>query len=416
MNLLVVGSGGREHALIYKLKESPLCAEIFCAPGNGGIAQLATCVDIAADDIDGLCEFAKEHQIGLTVVGPEVPLVMGIVDKFESEGLKIFGPSRECAAFEGSKALTKKFLMKYDIPTAQYKEAFTYEEAADALDAFSYPLVIKADGLAAGKGVLICACEEEALAALDEIMVKKSLGEAGDSVVIEEYLDGVETSALCFLDGNILVPMESSKDYKRIYDNDEGPNTGGMGTYSPNPMVDEKLAAKIQSTILDPIMEGFKKEGLNYKGVLYVGLMIVDGVPKVLEFNVRFGDPETQVLMLRLKSDLVKIMLNCTDGLLSEEDVIWHDNSAVCVVISSGGYPGSYQKGMVIQGLEDVKNHPVFHAGTSLCGGEVLTSGGRVLGVCATGKTVEEAREIAYGAVNKIRFDGMYYRSDIARI
>ena len=416
MNLLVIGSGGREHALIYKLRQSPLCDEVFCAPGNGGIAQVATCVDIAVTDIDALCDFAQENQIGLTVVGPEVPLVEGIVDKFESAGLKIFGPNKECAAFEGSKMLTKQFLIKYHVPTAGYKEAFDFEEAKDALEAFLYPLVIKADGLAAGKGVIICDNDLEAEQALNEIMVEKSLGDAGDKIIIEEFLDGVETSLLCFMDDNTIVPMTSSKDYKQVYDNDEGPNTGGMGTYSPNPIVNEKLFEKIKKKILEPIAKGFRSENLHYKGVLYIGLMIVDGEPNVLEFNVRFGDPETQVLMLRLKSDLVKIMLNVTDGLLEEDDVIWNDDAAVCVVLASGGYPGTYQKGKLIKGLDEVEDSvEVFHAGTVLTDEGFITNGGRVLNVCATGKDVEKARSKAYSAVNKISFDGIYYRSDIAK-
>jgi len=417
MNLLVVGSGGREHALIYKLKQSPLCEEIYCAPGNGGIAQIATCVDIAADDLNGLCEFAQTHQIGLTVVGPEVPLVDGIVDLFESEGLKIFGPNKECAAFEGSKLLTKQFLMKYHIPTAHYKESSNAQDAIASLELFSYPVVVKADGLAAGKGVLICENREEAIEAIESVMVEKTLGDAGNTVVIEEFLDGVETSTLCFLDGNTLIPMSSSKDYKRIFDNDEGPNTGGMGTYSPNPFVDEKLSEKIEKKILDPILSALKQEKLNYKGVLYVGLMIVQGEPKVLEFNVRFGDPETQVLMLRLKSDLVKIMLNVTDGLLEDHDVEWEDNAAVCVVLASAGYPGKYQKGKVIKGLYKVDGTAVvFHAGTALSEEGIVTSGGRVLNICASGSDLEEARLNAYAAVGKVNFDGIYYRSDIARI
>ncbi len=416
MKLLVVGSGGREHALIHKLLESPLCGEVYCAPGNGGISQVAKCVNIQPDDIDGLCEFAKNNQIGLTVVGPEIPLVAGIVDRFESEGLKIFGPNMQCAAFEGSKALTKKFLFKYNIPTAKYEEAVNYEDAVEFLNNFSYPVVIKADGLAAGKGVIICNDEEEAKTAIADIMVKKTLGDAGDKIVLEEFLDGVETSVLCFSDGNVLIPMESSKDYKRIYDNDEGPNTGGMGTYSPNPFVDAKLTEKINKKILEPISAGFKKEKLNYKGVLYVGIMVVGGEPKVLEFNVRFGDPETQVLMLRLKSDLVKIMLNATDGLLSGLDILWHDNAAVCVVLASGGYPGTYQKGKLIYGLKNTDGAIVFHAGTALSEQGFVTAGGRVLNVCAVGKNIEEAREIAYSAVGKIVYDGIYYRSDIARI
>ena len=416
MKILVIGSGGREHALIYKLKQSPLCDEIFAAPSNAGISKDAIGVNISVEDIDALCSFAIDNQIGLTVVGPEVPLVAGIVDKFESVGLKVFGPNKECAAFEGSKALTKKFLMKHNVPTAAYKEAFSYEEAVSALELFTYPLVIKADGLAAGKGVFICQTKEEATKALEDVLNSKIFGESGNSVVIEEFLDGVETSTLCFLDGQTLIPMTSSKDYKMIYDNNEGPMTGGMGTFSPNPLVDEKLAEKIDRDILKPILDGFNKDSLVYKGVLYVGLMIVDSEPKVLEFNVRFGDPETQVLMLRLESDLVKIMLNCCDGILKESDIVWSDDYAVCVVLASGGYPGNYEKGKVISGLEIFTDEPIFHAGTKEIDGNITTNGGRVLNICAKGKTLEQARTLAYDRLNKISFDGKYYRSDIARI
>ncbi len=418
MNILVVGGGGREHALIEKIKESELCEKIYCAPGNAGIAKVAECLPIAATDIDALVEFAKENRIGLTVVGPEAPLVAGIVDRFESEGLKAFGPNKDCARFEGSKAFTKKFLQKHNIPTAQYKEVHSFEEAVSYLDKFTYPLVVKADGLAAGKGVFICPTKEDAYNSLDDVMNKKTLGDSGDVVVLEEYLDGVETSALCFVDGNTIVPMTSSKDYKRIFDNDLGDNTGGMGTFSPNPMVDEIMAEKIEKTILNPIMKGFLEDGISYKGVLYVGLMICAGVPKVLEFNVRFGDPETQVLMLRLDSDLVKIMLSCCDGLLEKQEVLWKEESAVCVVMASEGYPASSHKGDIISGLDSVfdDNIKIIHAATKLTDGNITTDGGRVLNVCALSTTLEKAREDAYAALGKISFDGMQYRSDIAKL
>lgn len=418
MNILVVGSGGREHALIEKIKESELCEKIYCAPGNAGIAKVAQCLPIEATDIDALVDFARENRIGLTVIGPEAPLVAGIVDKFESEGLKAFGPNKECARFEGSKAFTKKFLQKHNIPTAQYKEVHSFDEAVSYLDKFTYPLVVKADGLAAGKGVFICPTKEDAYSALDDVMNKKSLGDSGDCVVLEEYLDGVETSALCFVDGNTLVPMTSSKDYKRIFDNDLGDNTGGMGTFSPNPMVDEAMAEKIEKTILSPIMKGFTEDGISYKGVLYVGLMICAGVPKVLEFNVRFGDPETQVLMLRLESDLVKIMLSCCDGLLAKQEVLWKDESAVCVVMASRGYPATSHKGDVINGLDGIfeDNIKVIHAATKLSGNDIVTNGGRVLNVCALSENLEKARQDAYTALKKITFDGMQFRTDIAKL
>ncbi len=417
MNLLVVGGGGREHALIYKLKQSTLCEQIYCAPGNAGIAQLATCVDIKANDLEGLFKFAQENRIGLTVVGPEEPLVMGIADLFQGSCMKIFGPNKECAAFEGSKKRTKEFLFKYKIPTANYIKASAPAEAIDGLEKFSYPLVIKADGLAAGKGVLICHDKLEAVAAINDLMVNKTLGDAADTLVIEEYLDGVETSVLCFMDGKSIVPMASSKDYKRAYDGDAGPNTGGMGTYSPNPLITEKMMKKITDEILDPILAGFKAEGLSYKGVLYVGLMIVEGKPKVLEFNVRFGDPETQVLMLRLQSDLVEIMLNCSDGMLDPAKIKWADDASVCVVAASGGYPAAYEKGKEITVSGSLDDVTVFHAGTALdANGGVVTAGGRVFNVCATGETHEQARAKVYANIDKIHFDGMFYRKDIAKI
>ncbi|EDS71439.1 phosphoribosylamine--glycine ligase [Anaerofustis stercorihominis] len=416
MKVLVVGSGGREHALVYKLKQSPLVTEVFCAPGNAGIANIAECVDIKVDDIDSLKEFAKTNEIGLTVIGPELPLVMGIVDEFEKEGLKVFGPNKKCAAFEGSKGLTKRFLEKYKIPTAKYLEVTTYEEGVKNLENFGFPVVVKADGLAAGKGVIICENREMAVNALKDIMVDKVFGDSGNSVVIEEFLTGTELSTLCFVDGNKIIPMESARDYKPAYDNDEGLNTGGMGNYSPNKIFDDKLNAKVRTKILDPIIKGFKSEELDYKGVLFIGLMVENGEPKVLEFNVRFGDPETQVVMLRLESDLANIMLNTADGILEEDDIVWSDESSVCVVMVSGGYPESYENGKVISGLDKVSEDViVFHAGTKREGEDIVTNGGRVLNICAVGETLDEAREKVYNEVNKISYDGAYFRNDIAR-
>lgn len=416
MKVLVVGSGGREHALVYKLKQSPLVTEVFCAPGNAGIANIAECVDIKVDDIDSLKEFAKTNEIGLTVIGPELPLVMGIVDEFEKEGLKVFGPNKKCAAFEGSKGLTKRFLEKYKIPTAKYLEVTTYEEGVKNLENFGFPVVVKADGLAAGKGVIICENREMAVNALKDIMVDKVFGDSGNSVVIEEFLTGTELSTLCFVDGNKIIPMESARDYKPAYDNDEGLNTGGMGNYSPNKIFDDKLNAKVRTKILDPIIKGFKSEELDYKGVLFIGLMVENGEPKVLEFNVRFGDPETQVVMLRLESDLANIMLNTADGILEEDDIVWSDESSVCVVMVSGGYPESYENGKVISGLDKVSEDVIiFHAGTKREGEDIVTNGGRVLNICAVGETLDEAREKVYNEVNKISYDGAYFRNDIAR-
>ena len=416
MKVLVVGSGGREHALVYKLKQSPLVEEIFCAPGNAGISQIAQCVDIKDSDIQGLKEFAIENGIGLTVVGPELPLVMGIVDEFETEGLKVFGPNKECAAFEGSKGLTKKFLEKYKIPTAKYVEVDSFEDGLRNLENFGYPVVIKADGLAAGKGVIICENREMAVNALKEIMVDKIFGDSGNNVVIEEFLTGTELSTLCFVDGNSIIPMESARDYKPAYDNDEGLNTGGMGNYSPNKIFDDRLNFRIRTKILEPIIKGFKAEGLDYRGVLFIGLMVENGEPKVLEFNVRFGDPETQVIMLRLESDLANIMLNTADGILEPDDIVWSKDPSVCVVMVSGGYPEKYENGKEIHGLDSVSDDVVvFHAGTKFEGDKILTNGGRVINICATGSTIDEAREKVYEQVNRITFDGAFYRNDIAR-
>ncbi len=416
MKVLVIGGGGREHALVWKLKQSELVDKVYCAPGNAGTSQIAENVNVSEKDIRGLIDFAKNNEVGLTVVGPELPLVMGIVDEFEKEGLKIFGPNKECAKFEGSKALTKKFLEKYKIPTAKYKQVEDYEEGLLNLEDFGFPVVIKADGLAQGKGVIICENIDMAKNALKEIMVDKVFGESGDVVVIEEFLTGEEASVLCFVDGNNIYPMESARDYKPAFDNDEGLNTGGMGNYSPNRLFDEKLNNKVRQKILNPIMEGFKSEGLDYKGVLFIGLMIENGEPKVLEFNVRFGDPETQSIMLRLDSDLANIMLNTADGMLAEEDIRWTKRHSACVVMVSGGYPESYEKGKEIFGLNDVdSNVIVFHAGTKTEDGKIVTDGGRVLGVCAVGDSLEEARETVYENIKKISFEGAYYRNDIAR-
>jgi phosphoribosylamine--glycine ligase len=380
------------------------------------MAEIAECVDIQGDDLQGLLKFAKEGQIGLTVVGPEAPLVAGIVDLFESEGLKVFGPNKAAAAYEGSKRLTKEFLVRYEIPTPRFLATSDYEEARMFVESHRYPLVIKADGLAAGKGVFICESEAEALIALHDLMIAKKMGDAGRLVVIEDYVEGTETSVLCFADGNVLVPMRSSRDYKRALDDDKGMNTGGMGAFSPNPAIDAKMREKIERHILQPIMKGFKAEGVVYRGILYVGIMITQGNPKVLEFNVRFGDPETQVLLPRLKSDIVKIMLNCSDGLLNAGDVEWLQGAAVCVVLASGGYPGPHQIGKEIFGLGEAKSAQVLHAGTRREGGRVFTAGGRVLSVCATGADIASARKAAYRAAEKISFEGMQYRKDIALI
>lgn len=417
MKVLVVGGGGREHAIVWKIAKSKKVDKIYCAPGNAGIAELADCIDIAAEDIHGLCQFAKNNHIDLTIVGPEAPLTEGIADVFLEEGLKVFGPNRKCAQLEGSKAFTKEFLVRHNIPTAGYKEFNSLEEAKKAIGLYGYPMVIKADGLAAGKGVVIAEDEATALKALEEMMADRVFGNAGDKVVVEEFLTGVETSILCFVDGKSIVPMVSAQDYKKIFDNDEGPNTGGMGTYSPSLIYDEVLDKKINEKVLNPIIEGFNKDQLNFKGILFIGLMIQNGEPKVLEFNVRFGDPETQTVLTRLETDLLDIIDSILEGKLADQEIKWSDKKTVCVVIASGGYPGSYEKGKEISGLDHVDSDVfVFHAGTKLKDAKVVTNGGRVLGVTAWGDSIEEAREKAYENVPKITFEGAYYRKDIGKL
>lgn len=415
MKILIIGSGGREHVLTWKIAQSPRVEKIYAAPGNGGMADLAECVNLSVQDIPGCLAFAKERHIDLTVVGPEVPLVMGMVDIFEAEGLKVFGPNQQCAQFEGSKAFTKKFLFRHNIPTAAYKEYTDVQEILKDLGIYGYPMVIKADGLAAGKGVLIVENEQDAKDGIEMIMEKREFGDAGDKVVIEEFLTGQEASMLCFVDGKTIVPMESAQDYKRAYDNDEGLNTGGMGTYSPNVLFDPALNKRIKETILDPIINGLIADDMNFKGILFIGLMIENGEPRVLEFNVRFGDPEAQSVLMRMDSDLVDIMEAVINGKLSECHIQWKAQEAVCVVIASEGYPGAHEKGKVITGIENVKDCVVFHAGTKLVNGELQTNGGRVLCVTALGETRDAARKIVYDNIDKIHFDGAQYRTDIAK-
>ncbi|RHO59779.1 phosphoribosylamine--glycine ligase [Eubacterium sp. AM05-23] len=417
MKVLVIGSGGREHVLTWKIAHSPKVDKIYCAPGNGGMAKIAECVDLSVEDIDGCVKFAREKGIDLTVVGPEVPLVMGMTDAFEKEGMRVFGPNAKCAEFEGSKAFTKDFLLRHNIPTAAYKEYTDLDEVMKDIGVYGFPMVIKADGLAAGKGVLIVENEQEAKDGINMIMADHEFGDAGDKVVVEEFLTGREASMLCFVDGNVIVPMESAQDYKRAYDHDEGLNTGGMGTYSPNVLFDnEVLNKRIEETILTPIIEGFKADGMDFKGILFIGLMIENDMPKVLEFNVRFGDPEAQSVLMRMDSDLVDIMEACIDGKLADCDIKWKDEAAVTVVLASGGYPGPYKKGLEITGIEDVEGCEVFHAGTALKDGKLVTSGGRVLCVSTLGEDREAARAKVYSQVDKIKFDGARYRTDIAKM
>ena len=413
MKVLVVGSGGREHAIAYKLKQSEKVDVIHAIPGNPGIAQIGICHNIKVTDLAGILNFVKENEIDLTVVGPEVPLCMGLADLLEENGFKVFGPKLLGATFEASKAYSKRFMEKYNIPTAKYVEVNSYMDAICSLTKFSYPVVIKADGLAAGKGVVICQNYDEALDTLKSFLLEESLGSAGRKVVIEEFLEGFEASLLCFVDNNTIVPMVSVKDHKQIYDNNKGPNTGGMGTVSPNPFMPEGLDDMFEEAILKPFMNGLKEEGIDYRGVIFIGLMIKDNVAKVLEFNVRFGDPETQSLMLRLDSDLFDIMYACATNTLSSDLVKFNDEVVATLVLASGGYPAAYEKGFEIIGLNDVDDVVVFHAGTKEKDGKIYTDGGRVLNICAKGDSLDSAREKVYKAAEVINFTGKYYRKDI---
>ncbi len=418
MNVLVVGSGGREHALVWKLRQSPRVEKLFCAPGNAGISALATCVEIAATAIEDLLAFAKREGVDLTVVGPEVPLTLGIVDRFEQEGLRVFGPRRNAAMLEGSKVFMKSLLKKHAIPSAGYESFTDREEALRSVEKLGAPLVVKTDGLAAGKGVVVAATVEEARAAVDLFMKEKAFGEAGERVVVEEFLRGEEASFLAFTDGETILPLPSSQDHKAIFDGDQGPNTGGMGAYSPAPVVTPEVQRQVMEEVMYPTVRALAAEGCPYKGILYAGLMIENGVAKVLEFNCRFGDPEAQPLLMRLKGDLVAVMEAVIDGRLAEVSLEIDPRPTVCVVMAAGGYPGPYAKGKVIHGLARAGQHPdvvVFHAGTFRQGEDVVTSGGRVLGVTAVGDTVADAIARAYGAVAEIGWDGCYYRKDIGK-
>jgi len=416
MKVLVIGGGGREHALVWKISQSPKVTKVYAAPGNAGIAQLAECALIKADDIPGLLAFAKSKAVDLTVVGPEGPLSMGIVDEFMKAGLRVFGPSKKAAEIEASKKFSKDLMKKYHIPSAEYgvfidrtaAEAYVREKGA--------PIVVKADGLAAGKGVVVAESVDEAIKALDTIMTQKAFGKAGELVVIEECLKGEEASFMAFTDGKTVVPMASSQDHKRVFDGDKGPNTGGMGAYSPAPVVTKKMERMVMEKIMVPTVQAMEKEGRLFKGVLYAGLMIHNNEAKVLEFNARFGDPETQPIMMRLDTDLIDIIEAIIDGNLSKVDVKWKAESAVCVVMASGGYPGNYDKGKVIKGLENAakqKEVMVFHAGTSLKDGAIVTDGGRVLGVTGLGRVVAAAIDNAYAGVREIAYEGAHFRKDI---
>ena len=415
MKVLVIGSGGREHALVWKLAQSPKVEKIYGAPGNPGIAQIGECVNISPTDIKGLADFAEKEGVDLTVVGPEAPLVAGIVDEFESRGLKIFGPSKEAARLEGSKAFSKEMMKKCGVPTADFEVFDDPEKAKEYIKEKGAPIVVKADGLAAGKGVVVARNVEEALEAIDKIMIEKVFGDAGNRVVVEDCLFGEEASYLVVTDGENFIPLATAQDHKAVFDGDKGPNTGGMGAYSPAPVLSKEMEKEVQEKVIKPILKGLKKEGHPFKGILYAGLMITEEGSSVLEFNVRFGDPEAQVILRRLKTDLVDVCQSVIEGNLIDS-LEWIPETAICVVLASKGYPGKYEKGKVITGIEEaekIDNVVVFHAGTPIKDGELVTNGGRVLNVTALGKDIVEARENVYKAIEKIHFDGMHYRKDI---
>lgn len=418
MKVLVIGGGGREHAIVWKLSQSRLVDKIYCCPGNAGIAELAECIEVSQNDFNSLLDFVKYEWIDLTIVGPEDPLSKGIVDLFEKEGRKILGPSRAAARLESSKVFSKDLMRLHGIPTAEYKVFTSYLHAEEHIKFKGTPIVIKADGLAAGKGVFVASNIDEAIDALKLIMKERVFGEAGNRVIIEQCLTGEEASYMVFTDGKTIIPMVSSQDHKRIFDGDKGPNTGGMGAYSPAPVITEELERVIIDRVMKPAIRALRSEGINYKGILYAGLMIDKGIPNVLEFNCRFGDPETQPVLARLKTDFMDIAMAITDEKLSSiNNIEWKKETAVCVVLSSNGYPGQYRKGDKIKGIHDANRMEgvyVFHAGTAFKGESIVTAGGRVLGVTATGSDIAKAKYRAYEAVGKIHFNGMHYRKDIA--
>ena len=414
MKVLVVGSGGREHALCWKIAQRP-DTEVYVAPGNIGMVDVATLVNIKVDDIAGLVDFAKAEGIDLTVVGPELPLTLGIVDAFQEAGLACFGPNKAAAKLEGSKAFSKELMKKYGIPTAAFDTFTDVDKAKAFVDEIGVPCVVKADGLAAGKGVIICMTREEADKAIEDMLTDHAFGDASATIVIEEYMVGPEVSVLAFADGKTVLPMVSAQDHKRIFDGDKGPNTGGMGAYSPAPVYTEAFSAEVNKTIIEPTIAAMAAEGTPFTGILYTGLMLTEKGPRVLEYNVRFGDPETQPIMVRMKSDIVELFQACVDGKLDEAALEWHDEAAVCVIMASGGYPASSEKGVPIHGLDDIAAEEaiVFHSGTAEKDGEIVTNGGRVLGVTAKDATIKGAIDKAYAAVEKINFDHMQFRRDI---
>lgn len=417
MKILIIGSGGREHALCWKIVKSIRVSKVYCAPGNGGTQEIAENIDINPHEIDKLLDFALKESIELTIVGPEGPLANGIVDKFKEKGLRVFGVNKKSAQLEGSKIYSKEFMEEYEIPTAKYRKYDDIDDAIKGLESFNYPLVIKADGLCLGKGVVICETKEEGIQALKSMMEERVFGTAGESIIIEEFLEGIEASLLCLVSQGRLIPMESAKDYKQIYENDEGPNTGGIGCFSPSNIFDIELEREIKKEILSKIEVGLEYKYLEYNGVLFIGLMMTKDGPKVLEFNVRFGDPETEVLIPRLETDIVDVLQKTIDGNLRKEDLIWTDEKCVTVVATSKGYPGEYEKGKEIKGLEDIdEDIMIFHNGTIVKDGKTYTNGGRVISVTALGDSLEEARNKIYKNLDKIYFDGMYVRKDIGRV
>jgi len=418
MKVLVVGGGGREHALCWKIIQSPLVEKVYCAPGNAGITNVAECIDIPVDDLVSLRDFAKNKSIDLTVVGPELPLTMGIVDLFEKDNLNIFGPNRAASEIEGSKVFSKNLMKKYNIPTAEYKSFSNLDDAEKWINTVDPPFVVKADGLAAGKGVIICQTIDEGKSALKSIMVDKAFGEAGTRVVVEEYLKGEEASIFVITDGDNYVILESSQDHKAIYDNDMGPNTGGMGAYCPAPIVSQDIINDVESSIIKPSINGLNSEGIKYKGVLYIGLMIHNGEAKVLEYNCRFGDPETQPVLMKMESDIVPLLIDAANGNINQKNIVWKDGSAVCVVMSSIGYPGSYNKGVELTKLNNFSESEdmvLFHAGTKFNGNKIVTNGGRVLGLTALDNNIGSAIDKVYENISKINDGSLYYRTDIGK-
>ena len=418
MKVLIVGSGGREHAIAWSVSQSKRVDKIYCAPGNGGIAEIAECVNITAMEFDKLAAFAKENEIDLTIIGMDDPLVGGIVDVFEAQGLRVFGPRQNAAIIEGSKSFSKDLMKKYNIPTCHYETFHSPEEALIYLENVTFPVVLKADGLALGKGVLICQNLQEAEAGVTSLMLDKQFGDAGNTIVIEDFMVGREASVLCFCDGTHIKPMTSAQDHKRAKDGDQGLNTGGMGTFSPSPFYTPEIQKFCEEQIYQPTMDAMKAEGRDFVGILFVGLMMTQDGPKVLEYNARFGDPEAQVVLPRMENDIIEVMEACVDGKLDQIDLKFEDNAAVCVVLASDGYPVKYEKGIPIHGFENFKDkdgYYCFHAGTKFKDGEIVTNGGRVLGITAKGETLKEARKNAYAATEWISFANKYMRHDIGK-